>query len=60
MKSGYNRGKNFGGRVAHLPQTGRLWEIGEMEEGEKAVRREIKTSWCVAGHGVQIARVVEN
>ena len=31
-----------------------------MEEGNKEVRREIKPAWCVIGHGVQFARVVEN
>ena len=31
-----------------------------MEKGNKAVRGEIKTSVCVIGHCVQLARMVEN
>ena len=41
-KSEDHGGKNVGGKVSQLPQTGRLKEIGGTEEGKKAVRREIK------------------
>ena len=37
-------GKEFGEQVANLPRTRRLWEIGGMEEGEKAARRDIKSA----------------
>ena len=42
VKSIYHGGNNCGGQVAHMPHTRRLWEIGGIEEGERAVRIEIK------------------
>ena len=51
-KRRYHKGKIFCVWVEQTPQTGRLWVVYGVKEGEKTVRGKIKPTGCVINHGV--------